>query len=112
MASSEPPPAPVPVPAPAAAPVAAPVQELIYPYIKLRKDFGRQPRFVEDDFRQNIDIKPNKNLRKRFRRIRFIEKSTQSCQQIAVSPVSVFISYTLVRIWYWVLTISLILFHR
>jgi hypothetical protein len=64
--------------------------ETIYPYIKIRQDFGRQPRFLRDHHRVHCNIHSNRLIRKKFRRYRLLDKGVQAVKHAAETPVSPF----------------------
>jgi len=61
--------------------------ETVYPYVKLRKNFGRQPQFLEDHGRIHTNIKPNKVHRKKVLRKLLVDREIQAVPGIVRSPV-------------------------
>ena len=64
--------------------------ELIYPYLKFRKDYGRQCQFLEDHGRTHINILPNKVFKKKVRRLKLCDKECQAVPAPAETEVCSF----------------------
>jgi hypothetical protein len=62
-------------------------KQLIYTYTKLRKEFGRQERCLQDHFRIHANVKPLAKYRKLVLRKNVVDKEVQAAPGICANEV-------------------------
>lgn len=66
----------------------SPTPTLVYPYLKMRKDFGRQPQFLEDHARIHATVRPLTKYRKNVMKKTMIGNGSQAIPSMCGTEVS------------------------